>query len=124
MLLQLIKKLIACPSISPNDFGVIPIVIEALNKWGFQSNIISFGDGNDKVDNLYAKLGDKETNICFVGHTDVVPPGSGWLYNPFECFETKDGTLYGRGMVDMKGAIAAFIEAVNQISIQMLITHP
>src|SRR5262249_1326133 len=47
------------------------------------------------------------------GHTDVVPPGdaSRWRRPPFAA-DVVDGVLYGRGAVDMKGAIACKVAAV------------
>jgi acetylornithine deacetylase/succinyl-diaminopimelate desuccinylase-like protein len=48
----------------------------------------------------------------FAGHTDVVPPGDpkAWSHQPF-AGDIDDGVLYGRGAVDMKGAIACKIAA-------------
>ena len=116
MLLEILKKMIACRSISPNDDGTIPLIIEELNKIGFISKTISFGEGEEKVDNLYTRLGTKGPNLCFAGHTDVVPPGPliEWRNDPFFC-SVKDGIIYGRGTVDMKGAIAAFITAAHRV---------
>lgn len=64
------------------------------------------------VDNLYARLGTQAPNFCFAGHTDVVPIGdaAGWKHDPFGA-EIVGGVMYGRGTVDMKGAIAAFMSA-------------
>jgi len=50
--------------------------------------------------------------IQFNGHYDVVPAGSGWSYNPFKAV-IYNGRVFGRGAVDMKGGIAAFIIAVK-----------
>jgi len=51
----------------------------------------------------------------FAGHTDVVPVGdeATWKHPPF-AGEIDDGELHGRGAVDMKGAIAAFIAAAQR----------
>lgn len=49
-------------------------------------------------------------HLIFNGHTDVVPPGSGWTVDPYGA-EVRDGRLYGRGSADMKGGVAAMIEA-------------
>jgi succinyl-diaminopimelate desuccinylase len=81
-----------------------------------------------EIENLYARRGTARPNLCFAGHTDVVPVGDNeaWTAGPFEA-EIKDGVLYGRGAVDMKSAIAAFVAAVSQMpdqpgSISFLIT--
>jgi succinyl-diaminopimelate desuccinylase len=67
-----------------------------------------------EIENLYARRGTARPNLCFAGHTDVVPVGddAAWTAGPFEA-EIKDGVLYGRGAVDMKSAIAAFVAAVS-----------
>jgi succinyl-diaminopimelate desuccinylase len=66
------------------------------------------------VDNLYAEwIGDPAApSLCFIGHTDVVPPGDAatWRRDPFGA--TIEGDfLFGRGATDMKGAVAAFAAA-------------
>jgi succinyl-diaminopimelate desuccinylase len=68
--------------------------------------------GTPDVENLYARIGDTGPNLCFAGHTDVVSPGdeSTWTRPPFAA-EVCNGILYGRGAVDMKGAIACFVTA-------------
>jgi succinyl-diaminopimelate desuccinylase len=68
--------------------------------------------GTPDVDNLYARIGTAAPHLCFAGHTDVVPPGDAkaWTVPPFSG-EIRDGHLYGRGAVDMKGGIAAFLAA-------------
>ncbi|MCK5623897.1 MAG: succinyl-diaminopimelate desuccinylase, partial [Alphaproteobacteria bacterium] len=69
--------------------------------------------GTPDVDNLYARLGDGAPNLCFAGHTDVVPPGpvESWSSDPFSG-EIRDGVVQGRGAADMKGAIACWVAAV------------
>jgi succinyl-diaminopimelate desuccinylase len=64
---------------------------------------------------LYARCGSGRPNVCFAGHTDVVPagPADAWSFQPFAA-ELRDGALCGRGAVDMKGAIAAFIAAAER----------
>src|SRR5690606_5409142 len=69
-----------------------------------------------RIENLYARRGTASPNVCFAGHTDVVPIGDlkAWSAGPFEG-ETRDGVLYGRGAVDMKGGIAAWVAAVSRV---------
>ena len=67
------------------------------------------------VENLYARLGNTGPNLCFAGHTDVVPPGDidAWTLPPFAA-QIRDGVLFGRGAVDMKGEIACFVAAAQR----------
>jgi succinyl-diaminopimelate desuccinylase len=74
-------------------------------------------DADRRKANLFATLGDgRAPGIVLSGHTDVVPIGDlkAWSAGPFEG-ETRDGVLYGRGAVDMKGGIAAWVAAVSRV---------
>ena len=111
----LAAALIRRPSITPKDEGALEIVAEALEKLGFACHRLVFGEnGGDSIHNLYARWGMGHPNLCFAGHTDVVPTGAAeaWSFDPFAA-TLRDGALCGRGAVDMKGAIAAFIAAAE-----------
>ena len=113
---ELTKSLISCPSITPNNEGVLDLLQKELSEIGFSCNRYVFSDVNTPdVDNLFAKIGEGSPHICFGGHTDVVPVGdeSAWSLDPFAATE-KNGKLYGRGASDMKSAIAAFVSAVRE----------
>jgi succinyl-diaminopimelate desuccinylase len=107
----LAAELIRRPSVTPKDEGAIDLVASALEKLGFDCHRLVFGD----IHNLYARRGDGRPNLCFAGHTDVVPTGAAeaWSFDPFSA-SLRDGALCGRGAVDMKGAIAAFIAAAER----------
>ena len=130
--LQLAKELIRFPSITPIDAGVMGHLEKKLKLLGFKTKILTFSEKNTKpVKNLYARLGNKNPNLCFAGHLDVVPPGNikDWTINPFKP-ALKKGHLIGRGANDMKSSIAAFVSAVSKFisnnkfngSISLLIT--
>ena len=111
--IDITSDLISCKSITPNNDGAIEKIEKILKESGFTCKILSFGKGSLKVKNLYAYLKcGKGPNICFAGHTDVVPPGNiaQWRTNPF-ISTIKNGHLFGRGASDMKGAIGAYLEA-------------
>ena len=111
----LAAALIRRPSITPKDEGALEIVAEALEKLGFACHRLVFGEnGGDRIHNLYARWDMGHPNLCFAGHTDVVPTGAAeaWSFDPFAA-TLRDGALCGRGAVDMKGAIAAFIAAAE-----------
>ena len=112
--IDLTSELIRCESITPKSAGALEVIISYLEPLGFDCRRIDFGEGLDKVENLYARLGDLEPNICFAGHVDVVPAVTlnNWTVDPFGG-EIKDGKIWGRGAADMKSGIAAFIAAVS-----------
>jgi succinyl-diaminopimelate desuccinylase len=110
----LTQALIRCPSVTPDDAGALGIVEGALTRLGFTCHRLRFETpGSPAVDNLYARLGSATPNLAFAGHTDVVPPGDAatWRADPFAGARIDDA-IYGRGAVDMKGAIACFVAAV------------
>ncbi len=111
----LAAELIRRPSVTPKDEGAIDIVAGHLADLGFTCHRLVFGEGDDAIVNLYARIGRGRPNLCFAGHTDVVPPGAreAWSFDPFSA-SLRDGALWGRGAVDMKGAIAAFIAAAER----------
>ena len=111
----LAAELIRRPSVTPKNEGALDIVAAALEKLGFTCHRLVFGEnGSDRIHNLYARSGMSRPNLCFAGHTDVVPTGAAeaWSFDPFAA-TLRDGALCGRGAVDMKGAIAAFIAAAQ-----------
>ncbi len=123
--LPLAQALIRRPSVTPADAGAMDLVQGWLEALGFAVRRLRFG----AIENLYARRGAMGRNLCFAGHLDVVPPGdaAAWTAGPF-AGEVRDGLLYGRGAVDMKGAVAAWIAAVARTapdpstSLSLLIT--
>jgi succinyl-diaminopimelate desuccinylase len=113
--LQLSKDLISFPSVTPVDAGAIKYISKKLEQLGFNCKILEFKDKKSPpIKNLYARLGNKQPNLCYAGHTDVVPPGNinDWTVNPFKP-KVKKNYLIGRGANDMKSSIACFISAVS-----------
>ena len=106
--ISLAQALIRQQTVNPCHDGAQDVLADALESLGFRTKRYPF----DGVDNLYARLGGAAPNLCFAGHTDVVPVGdtAGWTVDPFGA-EIRDGVMYGRGTSDMKGAIAAFVSA-------------
>ena len=116
----LTQALIKRPSVTPKDEGVLGVLEAALEPLGFRCERMAFSEpGTPDIDNLYARIGSAAPHFCFAGHSDVVPVGdlSGWSIAPF-AGEIHNGTLYGRGAADMKGAIAAFIAAAQRFLAQ------
>jgi succinyl-diaminopimelate desuccinylase len=108
------RDLIRCPSVTPADAGALGVLEHILKEAGFEVHRVTFSEpGTTDIDNLYARIGDQAPHISFAGHTDVVPPGdeTAWSHGAFSG-EVRDGLLYGRGAVDMKGGIACSVAAV------------
>ena len=109
----LAQALIRCESVTPKEAGALTLLQDVLQGAGFECHRMIFSEpGFADVDNLYARFGSEAPNLCFAGHTDVVPPGdeAAWTVPPFAA-EIHDGILYGRGAVDMKGAVACYVAA-------------
>jgi succinyl-diaminopimelate desuccinylase len=108
---ELAQALIRRPSVTPADAGAMEVLERALGGLGFTCRRMRFGE----IENLYARRGRDGPNLCFAGHTDVVPPGEtgAWRHGPFDG-RIENGLLYGRGAADMKGGIAAFVAAASQ----------
>ncbi len=124
--IALASRLIAAPSVTPATGAVFDVMEAALTPLGFAVHRFIAGDAPDgPVENLFATRGTEGgKHFAFAGHLDVVPPGEGWTSNPFTP-EVRGDLLYGRGAVDMKGSIAAFVAALPDTHtgrISMIIT--
>jgi succinyl-diaminopimelate desuccinylase len=109
--IDLLARLLACPSVTPEDAGAQDILGEYLAALGFECHHLPFGD----VPNLFARIGNTGPHIGYAGHTDVVPPGplEQWTSPPFAP-EIREGFIFGRGAADMKGSVAAFAVATAE----------
>jgi len=105
--LELFKKLLSFPSITPDDAGATEFIKEYLSSF----NIIACEKEGVKNLFLYKKFSEGD-HLCFAGHIDVVPPGEGWESDPFTPTE-KNGFIYARGAQDMKSGVTAFLYALK-----------
>lgn len=114
------QRLIACESVTPASGAVFDALEEMLAPLGFTVERFISGKDDDNpahgapVENLFAIRTASGGHFAFAGHVDVVPPGNGWASDPFVP-EIKGDLLHGRGAVDMKGSIAAFVAALHDI---------
>ncbi|MFM8376534.1 MAG: succinyl-diaminopimelate desuccinylase, partial [Phenylobacterium sp.] len=116
---ELTRELIRRPSVTPADAGAMDVVEQVLAGLGFACRRMRFGE----IENLYARIGTARPNLCFAGHTDVVPVGdaAAWSREAFAA-DIVDGVLIGRGAVDMKSAIAAFAAAAASALAEGVVT--
>jgi len=114
------QRLIACESVTPATGAVFDALEQMLVPLGFTVERFISGEGDTNpahgapVENLFAIRAASGGHFAFAGHVDVVPPGNGWTSDPFVP-EIKGDLLHGRGAVDMKGSIAAFVAALHDI---------
>ena len=122
--LELAKRLMAAPSVTPATGAVFDAMEAMLAPLGFEVTRFTRGEGatgtpEAPVENLFAirrgPAGSK--HFAFAGHLDVVPPGGGWTSEAFDP-EVRGDLLYGRGAVDMKGAIACMVDAVAEVPVE------
>ncbi|WP_417670986.1 succinyl-diaminopimelate desuccinylase [Roseibium sp.] len=110
---EISRDLIRCPSVTPAEGGALAYLEGLLGEAGFNVERVTFSDTDTPdVENLFASYGRGAPHFVFAGHTDVVPPGNeaDWSHAPFSG-DIQDGTLFGRGAVDMKGGVACFAAA-------------
>jgi succinyl-diaminopimelate desuccinylase len=125
---EIARGLIRIPSLTPVTPDLRPTAAQSLRYLqafceasGARCEWLTFAGGHARwdypVDNLHIDWGDatQPGGLCFLGHTDVVPPGDlgAWKRDPFSG-AVEDGFLHGRGATDMKGAVAAFAAAASQ----------
>ena len=114
------QRLISCESVTPAQGAVFDALEDMLKPLGFRVDRFVSGTGDDNpahgapVENLFAIRESGGRHFAFAGHLDVVPPGAGWASDPFVP-QIKGDLLHGRGAVDMKGSIAAFVAALHEI---------
>lgn len=114
------QRLISCESVTPAQGAVFDALEDMLKPLGFRVDRFVSGSGDDNpahgapVENLFAIRESGGRHFTFAGHLDVVPPGAGWASDPF-IPQIKGDLLHGRGAVDMKGSIAAFVAALHEI---------
>ena len=122
--LDLARRLMAAPSVTPATGAVFDAMEAMLAPLGFEVTRFTRGEGatgtpEAPVENLFAIRRGPEgsKHFAFAGHLDVVPPGGGWTSEAFDP-EVRGDLLYGRGAVDMKGAIACMVDAVAEVPVE------
>lgn len=112
---DLTKRLIQCPSVTPEEGGALVLLEGLLTEAGFVCTRVD----RNGVANLFARLGNPGAprTLGFNGHTDVVPVGNtgDWTVQPFGG-EERDGYLWGRGATDMKSGVAAWVAAAIDLA--------
>jgi acetylornithine deacetylase/succinyl-diaminopimelate desuccinylase family protein len=117
-LVALAQDLLRIPSVNPpGDYERISCLIyEQMTTLGLETSIIEGRPGKPNVFGRYPGHESDAPVLLLSGHMDVVPvpDPSMWRYPPFEG-QIADGKIWGRGAVDMKGALAAEIIALKAV---------
>ena len=111
----LAQAMIRCPSVTPEEAGVLAVLDQALRQAGFATRRLDFAEpGTPDIANLYASIGSGSPHFCFAGHVDVVPVGDlrAWTVDPFAA-DIIDGTLYGRGAAVSKSDFTTYGQALR-----------
>ncbi len=107
--IELLRQLVATPSVSGDEEAVGRLVEETVRGWGLE---VVRDDAGIRVTAAGRAAG---PTLAFVSHLDVVPPGEGWSRDPFQP-AIMDGRLYGRGSSDAKASVAAMLCAARDLA--------
>ena len=97
--LALVGGLVAIPSVSRQERDAVEWLVARMRERGFRASI-------DEVGNAVGEIGEGPRHVVLLGHIDTVP---GEIPVRLE-----DGELVGRGAVDAKGPLAAFVAAASE----------
>ncbi len=98
--IELLRELVAIPSLSGDESAAVAYLVAAMRRLGMAAHV-------DEAGNAVGSIGQDGPEIVLLGHIDTVP---GEVPVRIE-----NGKLYGRGAVDAKGPLAAFVAAAARL---------
>ena len=105
---QLLRDLVAIPSVSGSEAAIAEQVEATARRWGL--DVVRDKRGV-RIEVRGWGVG---PTLALASHLDVVPPGSGWTRDPFDPALEGD-RLYGRGSGDAKASVAAMLSAAKDV---------
>ncbi len=107
-LIAFTQSLVRCPSLPGEEGRVVALVVAEMHALGYDR--VWVDDNGSAIGIIHG--GEPGPTLLLDGHCDTVgiAPGVPWRHDPFGA-EIENGAIYGRGVVDMKGALAAMIHA-------------
>ena len=110
---QILSDLIRIDSTNPpgGETAVARYLQDIFKSAGVEGEIIEPEEGRGS---FIARIGSGSKKILYLSHSDVVPAGEGWDFEPFSG-EIKDGVVYGRGALDCKDLMAAQVSAALEL---------
>jgi succinyl-diaminopimelate desuccinylase len=112
---ELLKKLIQAETTAENgELAAAEVISDEFNRSGINSRIDNWDQIRANITTHVESAGQR-AGLLFACHLDVVGPGEAAWKNPAFTAIERDGRIYGRGAVDMKGGTTAAITAIRQI---------
>ena len=105
---ELLRDLIAIPSVSGGEAAIAERVEETARRWGM--DVVRDKNGV-RIEVRGWGVG---PTLAYASHLDVVPPGSGWTRDPFDPVLEGD-RIFGRGSGDAKASVAAMLCAAKDV---------
>ncbi len=114
----ILSDLVRIKSVNPpgGELEVAEYLKDLFDREGIESKIIHISPGRG---NFLAHLGEGEKKLLYLSHTDVVPGGGGWEFDPFSG-RIKGGFVWGRGAIDCKGLVACEAYALLKLKKERL----
>lgn len=111
---RLLSDLIRLETVNPpgNEIAVVKYLKELFDAAGVSYDIVE--PVKDRA-SIIARIGSGSKRLLFLSHSDVVPAGEGWGFDPFSG-EVSGGMVYGRGALDCKGLLAAQLYAFLELA--------
>ena len=97
--LELVRGLVAIPSVSRQEGDAVEWLVARMSERGFRASV-------DDAGNAVGEIGDGPTHVVLLGHIDTVPGAIP--------VRVEHDELIGRGAVDAKGPLAAFVAAATR----------
>ncbi len=107
---QLLKKLIATPSVSRNEKDAADIMEQTIRSYGFEPQ--------REANNLWIidpHYDESRPTLLLNGHIDTVKPVASWSRDPFSP-DVEDGVLYGLGSNDCGGGLCSLLQIFRMLT--------
>ena len=107
---QLLKKLIATPSVSRNEKDAADIMEQTIRSYGFEPQ--------REANNLWIidpHYDESRPTLLLNAHIDTVKPVASWSRDPFSP-DVEDGVLYGLGSNDCGGGLCSLLQIFRMLT--------
>lgn len=107
---QLLKKLIATPSVSRNEKDAADIMEQTIRSYGFEPQ--------REANNLWIidpHYDESRPTLLLNAHIDTVKPMASWSRDPFSP-DVEDGVLYGLGSNDCGGGLCSLLQIFRMLT--------